>query len=135
MREPSSRLRTSTVNLGPKRPRTTCYAEQIEATNRRQDEANNRLADEIHDLGHKFDDFRLEVAEKLGAINANLESFRGRTETSFKVAIWALSLASVVAISVLSSVIVGTWYAAKLDSRVQQLEKHAAANHGAKGAR
>ena len=79
--------------------------------------------------------FRVDVAERLGSIQASLEGFRGRTETGFKVAIWGIGLASVVAISVIGSVIAGTWYAAKLDSRVQQLESRAPVDHAQKVAR
>ena len=57
-----------------------------------------------------------------GAINANLEGFRGRTETAFRVAVWGISVATTVAIAVIGCVITGTWYAAKLDSRVERIE-------------
>jgi hypothetical protein len=73
-------------------------------------------------LTRKFDDFWVEIAEKLGAINANLEGFRGRMETSFRVAVWGISVAATVAIAVIGSVIAGTWYAAKLDSRMERVE-------------
>jgi hypothetical protein len=105
---------------------TEYLADQLRETNQRFAESHERLADEIHELGRKFDDFRVEVAEKLGAINANLEGFRGRTETSFKVAVWDIGVATAVAISVIATVISGTWYAAKLDSRVAQLESRPA---------
>jgi len=52
-----------------------------------------------------------------------------------QVAAWAVTLAIGVALSLVASVITGTWYAAKLDSRVQHLETRAAADPGAKGAR
>src|SRR4051794_36195838 len=85
-------------------------------------ESNRRLAEEVHNLRADFADFRVEVSEKLGSINANLEGFRGRTDTAFKVAGWGVTLAAGVALSVVGSVIAGTWYAAKLDSRVGQVE-------------
>jgi hypothetical protein len=118
---------------------------------------DQQLASEIHELRRDFHDFRVEVAEKLGSmqvdivqklgsmqadivqklgsIQTSLEGFRGRTETSFRVAIWGIGIASVVAISVIGSVIAGTWYAAKLDSRVQQLESHASVDQTGKGAK
>jgi hypothetical protein len=118
---------------------------------------DQQLASEIHELRRDFQDLRVEVAEKLGSIQVDivqqlgsmqvdivqqlgsiqtsLEGFRGRTETSFRVAIWGIGIASVVAISVVGSVIAGTWSAAKLDSRVQQLESHASVDHAGKGAK
>jgi hypothetical protein len=102
-------------------PTVTELAEEVR-------ESNRRLAEAIHDLRGNFSDFRVEIAEKLGAINGNLESFRGRTETSFKVAVWGISMATVIAISVIGAVIAGTWYAAKLDSRVMQLESQVGKN-------
>ena len=119
---------------------TEHLADQIRETNQRLTESHDRLSDEIHDLNHKFDDlnhkfddFRVEIAEKLGAINANLEiklgainanleGFRGRAETSFKVAVWGITVASTVALAVIGAVMAGTWYAAKLDSRVERVE-------------
>ncbi len=118
---------------------------------------DQQLASEIHELRRDFQDFRVEVAEKLGSmqveivqqlrsmqvdvvqnlgsIRTSLEGFRGRAETSFRVAIRGIGIASVVALSVVGSVIAGTWYAAKLDSRVQQLEAHASVDQAGKGAR
>jgi hypothetical protein len=87
---------------------TEYLAEQIKEANQRHDEVNNRLADEIRELGHKFDDFRVEVAKELGSINANLEGFRGRTDTSWKVAVWAISMATIVAISLIGSVVLAS---------------------------
>jgi hypothetical protein len=105
---------------------TEHLADQIRETNQRLTESHERLPDEIHDLNHrfdvlihKFDDFRVEITEKLGAINANLEGFRGRTETAFRVAVWGISVAATVAIAGIGAVIAGTWYAAKLDSRME----------------
>jgi hypothetical protein len=114
---------------------TEHLAELIEQSNRRQDEANERVADELRELRREFHDFRVDVAQRMGQIQASLEGFRGRTETGFKVAAWAVTLAIGVALSLVASVITGTWYAAKLDSRVQHLESRAAADPGAKGAR
>jgi hypothetical protein len=108
---------------------TEHLADQIRETNQRLTESHERLSDEIHDLNHrfdvlihKFDDFRVEITEKLGAINANLEGFRGRTETAFRVAVWGISVAATVAIAGIGAVIAGTWYAAKLDSRMERVE-------------
>jgi hypothetical protein len=100
----------------------TELADEVRESNRRQAEVNERLADEIHELNRNFNDFRVEIAEKLGAINTNLERFQGRTETSFKVAVWGISVATAALISITSAAIAGAWYASKLDSRVQQLE-------------
>ena len=89
---------------------------------------DEKLADEIHELRRDFHEFRVEVAEKLGSIQSSLEGFRGRTETTVKVAVWSIGLASLVALSLVGSVITVTWYAAKLDFRVGQLESRAAAD-------
>ncbi len=45
-----------------------------------------QLAAEIHDLRSGFHDFRAEVAEKLGAINANIEGLRTRTDAGLATA-------------------------------------------------
>jgi hypothetical protein len=101
---------------------TEHLADQIRETNQRLIESSERLADEIHELGQKFDNFRVDVAEKLGAINANLEGFRGRTETAFKVAVWGIGVAATVASALFGFAVWTTWYAAKLDSRVERVE-------------
>jgi len=64
---------------------TEHLAELIEQSNRRQDEANERVADELRELRREFHDFRVDVAQRMGQIQASLEGFRGRTETGFKV--------------------------------------------------
>jgi hypothetical protein len=55
-------------------------------------------------------------------ISSNLAGFQGRTETSFKVAVWGIGVATTVALSVIASVAAGAWYASKLDSRVTHVE-------------
>jgi hypothetical protein len=55
-------------------------------------ESNQRLADAINRLAGDFGNFRVEVAKELGAINTNLETFKGRTETSLSVAKWAVGV-------------------------------------------
>lgn len=47
---------------------------------------DQQLAAEIHDLRTEFHDFRAEVAEKMGAINANLEGLRTRTDAGLATA-------------------------------------------------
>jgi hypothetical protein len=115
-------------------------------------ESNQRLAEAIRDLGRDLGNFRVdvaerlgaintnirvevaeklgaidtnirvEVAEKLGAINANLEAFRARTETSLRVAIWGFAILTPVVISLIGGAFWVTWHAAKLDSRVERVE-------------
>jgi hypothetical protein len=100
---------------------TEYLAERIQETFQLA-QANERLADRVHELGLKFDDFRMEITQKIGMINANLERFQGRTDSAFKVAMWSISVATTVAIAVLGSVVAGTWYASKFDSRIEQVE-------------
>src|SRR5262249_26267475 len=59
---------------------TEHLADQIQETNRRRVESNDRMSEEIHGLGERLDGlerrldgFRVEVAEKLGAIHGTLE--------------------------------------------------------------
>ena len=66
---------------------TEHLAEQIQETNRRLVQSNDRLADEIHGLGdrldhleRRLDEFRVDVAKSFGALMAGLDSFRSRTE-------------------------------------------------------
>jgi hypothetical protein len=96
---------------------------------------DQQLATEIHELRRDFHEFRVDVAERLGAIQSRLEGFRGRTETGFGVAKWGVGLAAGAILSLIASAMAGTWYAAKLDSRVQQLESRAPVDHPVKGAR
>jgi hypothetical protein len=108
---------------------TEHLAEQIQETNRRLVESNDRLADEIHALGDKLDvverrldEFRVDVAKSFGALTAGLDSFRARTELALKVAVWGVGLAVAVILAGGASLGGAIWYAAKLDSRVQQIE-------------
>jgi len=84
----------------------------------------------IHQLERKLDDnhrefvtFRIEVVEKLGAINTNLEGFRSRVDTTLAVTRWGIVLAVPIIATLLGSVGAGIWYLAKLDSRVAQIEQ------------
>ena len=54
----------------------------------------DHLAEEIRDLRKELSGFRLDLAEKLGAINTNLESFKSQVGTKLSVAEWAVRLAS-----------------------------------------
>jgi hypothetical protein len=114
-------------------------------------ESNHRIAARmdsleavVRDLGRDFGNFRAEVAaeigglraevasevgglraevvEKLGTINTNLEKFQARTETSLRIAGWALTIRIPVAISLIGAGFWIRWHAAKLDSRVERVE-------------
>ncbi len=65
---------------------------------------------------------RVEVAEKFGMINANLEGFRGRTEKALQVATWSISILDPVVLSLLGCGFWISWYAGKLDLRVERVE-------------
>jgi hypothetical protein len=108
---------------------TEHLADQIQETNRRLVESNDRLVDEIHALGEKLDgvqrrldEFRVEVARSFGALGAGLESFRTRTELALEVAVWGVGLAVAVLLAGGAGLGGAIWYAANLDSRVQQIE-------------
>jgi hypothetical protein len=116
-------------------------------------EANQRLAEAIRDLGREFASFRVDNAEKLGAINTNLrvdvaqqlgaintnlrvevaqqlglinsnvEALRARVESSLSVAKRFVGVVTPIVIALVGFAIGATWYAAKLDSRVERVEK------------
>ncbi len=109
---------------------TEHLAEQIQETNRRLVESNDRLADEIHALGDKLDhlerrldEFRVDVAKSFGALTAGLGGFRSRTELALKVAVWGVGLAVTLILAGGGALGTAVWYAAKLDSRVERVEK------------
>jgi hypothetical protein len=108
---------------------TEHLADQIQETNRRLVQSNDRLADEIHALGDKLDtverrldEFRVEVARSFSLLTAGLEGFRARTELALKVAVWGVGLAVAVILAGGGALSGAIWYAAKLDSRVEHVE-------------
>lgn len=86
-------------------------------------ESNLRLVEAINGIAKDLGSLRVEVAKDFGAVNASLEAFRARTETSFKVAVWGVTLAVGTILAGVGSAVGITWYAAKLDSRVEQVER------------
>ncbi len=97
---------------------TEHLADQIRETNQRLVESHERLADEIHELSRKFDDFRVEIAVKLGEINTTLENH----QTSLRFAGRSIIILIPVVITLIGAAFGITWYAAKLDSRVERIE-------------
>jgi hypothetical protein len=102
---------------------TEVLGEMIEQTNR-------RLADEVHALGGKvdhaerrLDDFRVEVATELGKINATLESIRTRVDSTASIGKWTVGVLTPVVISLVGAALGIAWYAGRLDSRLEHVEK------------
>src|SRR5207253_454949 len=85
-------------------------------------ESNKRLTEARHDLRADFADFRVEVAKELGAINANLEKHRAETAASLRFAGRSVVILIPVVVALIGAAFWITWYAAKLDSRVGQVE-------------
>ncbi len=85
--------------------------------------SDKELAGEIHDLRSDFHDFRVEIAEKLGAINANLEGFRGRVETSLGVAKWVAGIAAGIGVALVGWGYTQAQRAAHVEDAVSSLEK------------
>ena len=88
-------------------------------------ESNQRLTDAITGLSRDFGNFRVEVAKELfffgrfGEVNAKL----GTTATLLRYVGRGVAILTPVVIGLIGSAIGFTWYAAKLDSRVERVEK------------
>jgi hypothetical protein len=87
------------------------------------------LSVRIHDLVERFDDlrtelggFRVEVTERLGAINGSLKSLEVRLDHSVAVAKWTIGILAPIIIALVGAGFWLTWHAAKLDSRVERVE-------------
>jgi hypothetical protein len=127
---------------------TEHLAEQIEQTNRRLVETNDRLADEIRVLGAEmrasnqrltdaitglsrdFGNFRVEMAKELGAIRAEtakelgeINAWLDTTATSLRFAGRGVAILIPVVISLIGAALGIAWYAGRLDSRVEHIEK------------
>jgi hypothetical protein len=81
-------------------------------------EANHRLTESINGVARDLGNFRVEIAKELEVINANLE----KSATSLKFTGRGVAILIPVVITLIGAAIGITWYAAKLDSRVQQVE-------------
>lgn len=165
---------------------TEHLAEQIEATNRRLVESQERIVEEVHELGRRFEDFRVEMAKEfgtvrsevsrefaalrtevsrefgavrseaalalvevrsdvarefgevrsevshefagvrseLGKVTAAVERLGARVDHSISVAKWTIGIMAPVLLGLIGSAFWLTWYAAKLDSRVERIESH-----------
>ena len=67
-------------------------------------------------------EIRVEVAEKFGSINTNLESFRGRVEVALRTASWTVGILIPLVFSLIGFGFGFTWQAAKLDYEVAALK-------------
>ncbi len=94
----------------------------LRETNHRMAARLDSLETAVRDLGRDLGNLRTEVVEKLGAINTNLEKFQSRTETSLRIAGWAITLLTPIVFSLLGGAFWITWHAAKLGSRVERVE-------------
>ncbi len=124
---------------------TEHLAERIEETNRRLadevhalgdriDQAERRMGERISHVERRLDDVRVEVAAEfgkaraemateLGRINATLESIRTRVDGGLSISRWTVGVLVPVVISLIGGGFWLTWHAAKLDSRVEQVER------------
>jgi hypothetical protein len=123
-------------SLMPAPAPTELLAEDIRdlrETNHRMAARLDSLETAVRDLGRDLGNFRAEVAseigglraevaDKLGAINDNLGRFQSRTETSLRIAGWAITILTPVVLSLLGGAFWITWHVAKLDSRVERVE-------------
>jgi hypothetical protein len=104
-------------------------ADQIGASNDRLAETNQRLTEAIDRLAHRVEDgerglteFRVDVAEKFGAVNGAIERLGGRLDHSLSVAKWTIGILTPVILGLIGTAFWLTWQAAKLDSRVERIE-------------
>jgi hypothetical protein len=81
-------------------------------------ESNHRLTESINGVARDLGNFRVEVAKDLGVINTNLE----KSATSLKYVGRGVTILIPVVIALIGAAIGISWYAGKLDSRVQQVE-------------
>jgi hypothetical protein len=88
-------------------------------------DSNLRLTDAINGVKGDLGNFRVEVAKDLGNINATLQGFQGRTETSFKVAARGSLIAIATALGLFGATITGAWYAGHVDAAVSAMREHA----------
>jgi hypothetical protein len=88
-------------------------------------ESNHRLADAINRIAGDLGNLRVEIAKDLGAINTNLESFKGRTETSLSVARWVVA----VSVPILPGLVIWSYSAYEraihIEDSVTALKDHA----------
>src|SRR5262245_5966319 len=61
-------------------------AEEVRRSNDKIAEALRDLRVDFHAVRTEFTEFRVEMADKLGAVNTNLESFRGSTTGNLQAA-------------------------------------------------
>ena len=98
---------------------------EMKASREQTDAALNGLRADLGASRERTDrsltEIRVEVAEKFGAINTNLESFRGRVEISLRIASWTVGILIPLIFSVIGFGFWFTWHAAKLDSAVETL--------------
>jgi tetrahydromethanopterin S-methyltransferase subunit G len=85
-------------------------------------ESNQRLADALNRVSGDLGNFRVEIAKELGTINTQLEKYQAETATSLRFIGRSVAILIPVVIGLIGSAIGITWYAAKLDSRVEHVE-------------
>ena len=97
-------------------------------------ESHRQLAGEVHELRGELAGFRVEMARDLGAvrtematINGTLKRLEGRLDHSLSVAKWTIGILAPVILSLVGTAFWLTWYAAKLDSRLERVAKTAGA--------
>ena len=123
-------------------------------------QTDQMLAEEIHELRRDLNDFRVEVAQKVEAITQKLDSlsdfrldvvrrldslndFRAevvqkleslsvRLGDVLSVLRWTVGVLTPIIVTLIGSAFALTWYVAKLDSRVERVEKAVSPKDAAK---
>jgi hypothetical protein len=75
------------------------------------------------EVANEFGKLRAEVAKDLGTINGTLVRLETRLDHSVSVAKWTIGILTPVILGLIGAAFWLTWHAAKLDSRVEQVEK------------
>jgi hypothetical protein len=75
------------------------------------------------EVAAEFGKVRAEMATELGKINATLEAIRARVEGAVSLGRWTAGVLVPTVITLVGTAFWLTWHAAKLDSRVEQVEK------------
>jgi hypothetical protein len=78
-------------------------------------QTDQMLAEEIHEFRRDFNDFRVEVVQKLEALTVRISDMLSVTR-------WTIGILTPIIVTLIGSAFALTWYVARLDSRVGQLE-------------
>jgi hypothetical protein len=87
------------------------------------EQAEQRMGSKIEQVERRLDDFRVEVATELGKINTTLEAIRVRVDGAISIGRWTAGVLVPIVITLVGAGFWLTWHAAKLDSRVERIEK------------